>query len=118
MSDAKTPAASSLPPVPATPVPPGLPAMPASKLPQAVVPVLSKFHLDPSEQELLNLATEANAGLAQIFSHIDRMSRTKLKLDALTPEQRSTYARVDGSPPDDAIAALNKLAEVLKSFAK
>lgn len=106
----------TLPPVPAT----AIPAMPPSRLAaEPPKPLLSKFHLDAAEQQIQNLANEVNTGLAHVFDQIDRLSRrVKPQIEKLTAEERATWTRNDGSPPDDAEAALNKLEAVLKSFAK
>jgi hypothetical protein len=111
-----TPPVAALPPVPATP----LPAMPPSRLPAArPEPILSKFHLNADEQRILSLANEANQGLARCFDQINRLiATTKVQIEALTPEERSLWAHIDGTPPDDAQAAINALASLLKSFAK
>lgn len=106
--------AATLPPVPPT----AIPAMPPSRLPVKAAPILSKFHLNPDEQRILAVATEANAGLARVFDQVNRLAATKLALEALTPEERATYTAVDGAPCDAALDALTKLTALLKQFAK
>lgn len=113
MSDTTKPAAE-LPPVPPSAVLP----MPPSRLPQRAEPILSKFHLDPEEQRILGIATEANSGLARIFDLINRLANTKAQLESLSPEQRATYTAVDGAPCDAALDAISNLTAILKQFAK
>lgn len=107
------PAASApLPPVPPMPMPPPR----VMERPKAV---LSKFHLSTEEQAIQALADEVNNGLARVFDSIARLSAvTKPKIVALSAAERATWARNDGSPCDDAIAALGDLEAVLKKFSK
>ena len=110
------PAPKDLPPVPAT----AIPAMPASNLPpKRPEPILSKFHLDPDEQRILNLANETNQGLARCFDQINRLLiSVKPQLDALTAADRAKWTLIDGTPPDEAMAAIDALESVLHRFVK